>query len=74
VARHLFPPHLLNTIVTIVDPEDLLAPQQGDADDKDVLANEHIPPMKLPRHGELAPAHMGHQQYGCSLLVNGECS
>jgi hypothetical protein len=50
VARYLFATHLLDTIVAVVDTKDLLAPQQRDADDEDVLADEHVSAMKLSNH------------------------
>ena len=64
MARHLLATHLLNAVIAVVDAEDLLATEQRNADDEDVLANKHVATMKFASHGELAPAHVRHQQHG----------
>jgi hypothetical protein len=63
VARDLLTTHLLDAVVAVVDAEDLLAAKDGNADDEDVLADEHVPAVELATHGELAATHMRHEKY-----------
>lgn len=63
MAGHLFASHLFDTLVAIVDSENLFASQDSNANNKNVLADQHVATVKLASHGELATAHMGHEQY-----------
>lgn len=72
VTGDLLASHLLDAIVAIVDTEDLLATKDGHANDKDVLADEHVTPMKLSTHRELATTHVRHQEnslYTCQPVL-----
>jgi hypothetical protein len=52
---------LLNAITAVVNAEDFFATEELHAYDEDVLADQHIPAMKLSRHGKLPPTHVRHE-------------
>lgn len=60
VTRYLLATHLLDAVIAVVDAEDLFATEEGDAEDEDVLADEHVATMELAAHAELSPAHVRH--------------
>lgn len=60
VTGHLLATHLLDAVVAVVDAEDLFATEESDAEDEDVLADEHVATMELAPHAELSSAHVRH--------------
>lgn len=61
MAGDLLASHLLNAVIAVINAEDFLASKDGNAENKNVLANQHVAAVKLAAHGELASAHMGHE-------------
>lgn len=69
MARDLLASHLLNAVIAVVDSEDFLAAKNGNTDGEDVLADQHVTAMQLASHGELAAAHVRHEQDGYEVLL-----